>query len=67
MVMDMGLVRVRTHHEGMFAFEKSRGEVITDLVCLFRCDFSRLKGLSNLISNDIVPLVLSGVETVLSF
>ena len=65
--MDMGLVRVRTYHKSMFAFEKPRGEVITDLVCLFRCDFSRLKGLANLISNDIIPLVLPSVETVLSF
>ena len=35
-IMDMGFVRVSANIESVFAFQKSRGEVVSDLICFFR-------------------------------
>ena len=49
-IMDMGFVGVRANIESVFTFQKSRGEVISDLICFLRRHFSRLKRLTDLIN-----------------
>lgn len=66
-IMDMGFVRVRTNIESVFTFQKSRGEVISDLIRFLRCHFSRLKRLTNLVNQYFVLFLFPGEMLVLSF
>ena len=66
-IMDMGFIRMSANIESVFSFEKARGEVISDLVCFFRCHFSRLKGLTDLINEHVVLLLLARKVLVLPF
>lgn len=67
MIMDMRFICVRTNKESVFAFEKARGEIITDLVCLLRCHFPRLEGLAYLVNEHIVLFFLAGKMLILPF
>ena len=63
----MGFVRVSTNIESVFTFQKSRGEVISDLIRFLRCHFSRLKRLTNLVNQYFVLFLFPGEMLVLSF
>ena len=52
-IMNMRLIRMSRYDKSMIAFGKSHGGFIAYLIRFLRCDFSRLKGLPDLISNDI--------------
>ena len=42
------------------AFQKSFGEFISDFVCFFRCDLTRLERLSELVCDNVILLLTSG-------
>ena len=67
MVMNVRLVCMGTNYKGMFALEKSGGEIIADLICFFWRNFTGLERLANLICDNIVLFVLAGVVLVLPF
>ena len=66
-IMDMGFVRVRTNIESVFTFQKSRGEVISDLIRFFRCHFSGFERLTNLVNKDFILFLFPGEILVLPF
>ena len=51
----------------VLAFQKSRGEVIPDLIRFLRCHFSRLKGLTDLVNQYFVLFLFPGEMLVLPF
>ena len=54
MVMDMLLVHMGRHNELMFSAGKLQRQFISQLIGIFRCDSSRLKGLDNQIRNHVL-------------
>ena len=60
MIMNVVPIDMCANDKGVFAFEKSLGELITDPVCFLGCHFSRLEGLAELISDYIMLLLTSG-------
>ena len=66
-IMNMGFVRVSANIESVFTFQKSRGEVISDLIRFLRCHLSRLKGLADLVNQYFVLFLFPGEMLVLSF
>ena len=66
-IMNMGFVRVSTNIKSVFTFQKSRGEVISDLIRFLRCHLSRLKGLADLVNQYFVLFLFPGVMLVLPF
>lgn len=63
----MGFVYVRANDKSVFPFEKAGGEIIADLICFFRRNFTGLKGLANLIGDHIVLFFLTGDMLILPF
>ena len=57
MVMNMRPVNVGCHNKGVFSLCPAHCRFITDLVRFFRSNFSRLKGLSYLIGNNVIFLL----------
>ena len=58
-IMNMRLIRMSRYDKSVIAFGKSHGGFIAHLIRFLRCDFSRFKGLSDLISDDIAFWVSS--------
>ena len=67
MIMNVRFINVRTNNKSVFSFEKARSKIIANLICFFRCDFSRFERLANLIGDYIVLFVFSGEELILPF
>ena len=57
MVMNMRPVNVGCHNKGVFSLCPAHCRFITDLVRSFRSNFSRLKGLTYLIGNNVIFLL----------
>ena len=66
-IMNMRLIRMSRYDKSMIAFGKSHGGFITYLIRFLRCDFSRFKGLPDLISDDISPGMSSCQTLIFSF
>ena len=66
-IVNMGFVYVRANDKSVFSFEKAGGEIIADLICFFRRNFTGLKGLANLIGDHIVLFFLTGDMLILTF
>ncbi len=52
-VMDMSPIGMGGYDKSMIPFGEAHGSFVTHLIGFFRCDFSRLKGLSDLICDDV--------------
>ena len=52
-IMNMRLIRMSRYNKSMIAFGKSHGGFMAYLIRFLRCNFSQLKGLPDLISDDI--------------
>ena len=63
----MRTINMSCHAKCVFSLRESHGRLIPTLVRLLRCDFSRLKGLSNLICNHIMRLGSTGDMLILLF
>ena len=59
-VMNVSLVDVGCHNEGVFALRPSYGGFIANLIGFLRCDLTGLKGLADLIGDHIVALLSAG-------
>ena len=66
MVVDMGPVRMRRHDEGVLSLCETEGCLIADPVGLLRRNLARLKGLTDLISNDVALIIPPGRHPVLT-
>lgn len=66
-VVYMGFVRMSANKESVFTFEKTRSEIITNLICFLRCHFPRLEGLANLINKHIILFIFARKMLVLPF
>ena len=58
--MDMRPVRMGGNDKSVIAFGKTHGSFIADLICFLRCDLPRLKGLADLVGNDVTFRFSSG-------
>ena len=67
MIVNMGFVDMSANDESVFSFEKTRSEVIANLICFLRCYFAGFEGLTNLVSDNIVLFLLAGEVSVLPF
>lgn len=67
MIVDMGFVGMGANKKGVFAFQKTGGEVIADLICFLRRYFSRLKRLAYLVNKHITFFFFSGKKFILPF
>ena len=65
--MDVSFVNMCCHQKGMLSLRKAHGQFIADFIGFLRCDFSRLKGLANLVGNHIMLLCPSGHLQILAF
>ena len=63
----MGFVNVGCNYESMVAFRPTHCRFIAHLICFFRGDFSRLKGLAYLIGDDVILLLSAGDVLILPF
>ena len=59
-VMNVSLVDVGCHNEGVFALRPSYGGFIANLIGFLRCDLTGLEGLADLIGDHIVALLSAG-------
>ena len=59
-VMNVSLVDVSRHNEGVFALRPSHGGFIAHLIGFLRCDLTGLEGLADLIGDHIVALLSAG-------
>ena len=66
-IMNMRFIRMSRSDKSMIAFGKSHGGFIAHLIRFLRCDSSRLKGLPNLIGDDIAPGMSSCQTLIFSF
>ena len=66
-IMNMGFIGMSTNKESVFTFEKTRGEIIPDLVCLLQCNLSGFERLAYLVNKYIVLFFFSGIGFVLPF
>ena len=66
-IMNMRLIRMSRYDKSMIAFGKSHGGFIAYLIRFLRCDFSWLKGLPDLISDDIALRMSSCQTLIFSF
>ena len=66
-IMNMRLICMSRYDKSMIAFGKSHGGFIAYLIRFLRCDLSRFKGLSDLISDDIAPGMSSCQALIFSF
>ena len=53
MIMNMSPVHMRRHNKRMLPLGESHTSFISYFICFLRCNLSGLKGLADLISNDI--------------
>ena len=67
MIVYMGFVNVGCHNKSVFALRPAHRRFIANLICFFRCYFSGLKRLANLISDDIVLLLSARDVLILPF
>ena len=67
MIVYMGFVDVSGNNESVFALRPAHRRFIANLICFFRCYFSGLKRLANLISDDIVLLLSARDVLILPF
>ena len=67
MIVYMGFVDVSGNNESVFALRPAHRRFIANLICFFRCYFSGLKRLANLISDDIVLLLSTRDVLILPF
>ena len=66
MIMDVGLINVRTDDVGMVAFRESPCQLAAQTVCFLRRDLAGTEGLAQVVSNHIVCATHSpGVPDVL--
>ena len=65
--MNVRAINMSCHDKGVFSLGESHGRLIPNLVRLLRRDFSRLKGLPNLICNHIMRLGSTGDMLILPF
>ena len=56
MIMDMGTISMSRYDEGIPAFGKPEGKLLTDFIGLLRGNFARFEGLADLVSDHIVFL-----------
>ena len=63
----MGFVNVGCNYESMVAFRPTHCRFIAHLICFFRGDFSRLKGLAYLIGDDVILLLSASDVLILPF
>lgn len=67
MVVYVGFVDVSGNDKSVFAFCPSHRCFIANLICFFRCDFTRLERLANLVGYNIVLLLSAGGVLILPF
>ena len=67
MIVDMLAVDVGGHKKGVLAFGEPHGQLVAHLVGFFRRNFTRLKGLPDLVSDHIPFLAASGALLILPF
>ena len=67
MVMDMGTIYVCSNNKSVLAFGKPHCQLMSNLIGFLRCDFTRLKGLTNLICNHITLLLSASNVLILPF
>ena len=67
MIVNVRAVCMGCNEKGVLSFGKPFGKLHSNLICFFRCDFSRLKGLADLVGNHIVFGMLAGDVLVLTF
>ena len=60
MIVNVMTVDVCADDKRVSAFQESLGKFIPDSVRLFRCDFTRLKRLSELVRDYVIRLLPSG-------
>ena len=65
--VDMLFVNVSADKKSVPAFQKTHGKFVADFVRLFRCDLSRLEGLTDLVRDYVAPLFTSGDLAILPF
>ena len=53
MIVDMSPVHMCCHNKRMLSLGESHTGFISNFICFLRCNLSGLKGLADLISNDI--------------
>lgn len=66
-IVNMGFVDMSANDESVFSFEKTRSEVIANLISFLRCNFAGFEGLANLVSDNIVLFLFAGEVAVLPF
>ena len=59
-VMNMSLIDMGRHYEGVFALRPTHGSFIANLIGFLRCHLTGLEGLTNLIGDHIVALLSAG-------
>ncbi len=67
MRVDMFFVNMGADKKSVLAFQETHGKFVADFVRLFRCDLSRLEGLTDLVCDYVAPLFASGDLAVLPF
>ena len=67
MIVNMSFIGMSANKESVFSFEKARSEIIADLVCFLRRNFSGFERLAYLVNEYIVLFVFSGKVLVLPF
>lgn len=63
-VVDMPSVSVGADYKSVVSFQKALGKLIAYFICLFGRNLSRLKGLTDLVGNNIV-LLLSACDVII--
>ena len=59
-IMNVSLVNVGRHNEGVFTLRPTHGSFIAYLIGFLRCDLTGLEGLTDLIGDHIVVLLSAG-------
>ena len=56
-IVNVCFIGMCCYDKGMFSLSKPQGSFVTDTVCFLGCDLARLKGLADLISNNVIGLI----------
>ena len=67
MVVDVRAVDMRGNRKGMVPLGEPRGKLVSDRIGLFRSDLSRAKRLSDLIGDDVAPVLAAGDPLIFPF
>ena len=67
MIVNVSFVNVGTDDKGMITFQEPFGKFITDTVCFFRRNLTRLERLPDLISDYVAFLIATGDLVVFFF